>query len=175
MKKYQGANRIFKAQLEKRFFEKDFVFVCDMLDLFGSKVRLYQIHKILEKIRSSAAQFLLLTKNPRRYQDFKIPSNAVCGATIETDQRPEIAERIQIMTDLKHPRKMVSVEPIMEFSPGFPSKLLDIEPEFLAVGYDNYKCGLKEPSLLETNFLINYFQERGIQVYEKTIREKIIK
>lgn len=171
MKKYLGEHRLFPSSFKKKFKEKDFVFVCTMVDLFESTVPACMIQQVLDYIEVSPATFLLLTKNPKRYFDFRIPLNCVCGATIETDLG-DLGDRFLFMRELKHPRKMVSVEPILRFSPLFLHRLIAIGPEFVAVGYDNYDNKLDEPSRLLTEMLISNLEAWKIKVYRKTIREK---
>jgi hypothetical protein len=178
MKKYTGKPVIYEKELLKIFKETDFVFVCDMIDLFGFWVPKWIIDMVLNRIRISNATFLLLTKNPARYSEFEIPANCVCGATIESDVDHELTGppetlRLTAMIKLKHPRKMVAIEPIMQFSPNFIRRLLPIQPEFVAIGYDNYKCGLDEPSLEITEILISGLEAYGIKVYRKSIREAV--
>jgi DNA repair photolyase len=175
-KKYRGKPRIVEHELKRAFKESDFVFVCDMNDLFGHWVPAKIIDAILLCIRKSPATFLLLTKNPARYAEFKIPENCVCGATIESDIGYELSgppenARLEAMTLLQHPRKMISIEPIMRFSPNFIRRILSIQPEFVAVGYDNYHNGLTEPPLELTEMLIHGLEAYGIKVYRKTLRE----
>jgi protein gp37 len=170
MQKYIGEARLFPLELNKTFTKDDFVFVCDMTDLFGEWVPDDVIQRVLDYIAKSPAQFLLLTKNPSRYPDFEIPDNAVCGATIESDLVAK--ERLYDMQDLIH-RRMVSIEPIMDFNLyTFAEELIAIKPEFVAVGYDNYKNGLPEPYLAETKDLIKQLENANIKVYLKTLREK---
>jgi len=175
--KYQGLPRIDEKQITFRFEKGEFVFVQDMSDLFAENVPRALILRVLVQIsKSPEAMFLLLTKNPKRYSEFDIPSNCVCGATIETDldnelsNAPSRTERIQAMITLKHPHKMVSVEPIRYFTPKFLRKLLLIQTEFVAVGYDNYDNHFDEPKLEITEILINGLEAYGIKVYRKTIR-----
>lgn len=176
-KKYQGKPRIFEKILAEKFKPDDFVFVCDMCDLFGNWVPREMIQRILQRVaESSPTSFLLLTKNPARYVAHAIPNNAVMGATIETDLddvrehlAPSREDRLKAMTVLSHGTKMVSIEPIMKFSPNFRIKLLAVNPSFVAVGYDNYNNGLPEPSLEETNQLITYLEEHGITVFRREL------
>jgi hypothetical protein len=70
-------------------------------------------------------------------------------------------------------RKMVCVEPVMLFDQDFPYKVASIHPEFVAVGYDNYNNGLKEPSMSDVETLIAVLEDFGIKVYRKTIREAL--
>jgi len=172
MKKYLGDHRLFPATLNKKFKADDFVFVCSMLDLFDPTVPSWMINKVLDKIRVSPAQFLLLTKVPCRFKNFDVPENCVCGATVETDLSHDGTSRLISMKYLEHPRKMVCVEPIMRFTPSFLSKLVAIRPELVAVGYDNYCNRLDEPLKELTEMLIKGLEDWGVKVYKKTIREK---
>jgi len=46
-----------------------------------------------------------------------------------------------------------------------------IQPEFVAVGYDNYNNHLPEPPLEITENLIHGLEAYEIKVYRKTLRE----
>lgn len=181
--KYSGEPRINERELQriKEYKSGDFAFVCDCTDLFGSWVPTEQIQRILNAIATSSATFLLLTKNPLRYRYYKLPKNCVAGATIETDyyptegvsNAPHPRRRIEAMQELKH-RKMVSIEPVMYYSDDFAEEIIDIHPEFVAVGYDNYNHELQEPFLCEIEEdLIPLLEKNGIKVYKKTMRERV--
>jgi protein gp37 len=184
MKKYTGTPTLSEKEMARTFKETDFVFVCDMTDLFGEWVPDILIQQVLLKLQlgviaNSQTQYLLLTKNPKRYLDFKIPNNCVCGATIECDMNfkvngdaPEPFSRIEAMQKVKH-RKMVSIEPIMAFTDSFPYSVVSMKPDFVAVGYDNYNHGLAEPDLTQTQDLISVLEEWQIKVYRKTLRERL--
>lgn len=179
MVKYQGEPRLIDAELEREFKPDNFVFVCDMLDLFGDWVPAWTIQRILDQIRLSQATFLLLTKNPQRYLEFDIPKNCVCGATIENDfddyhesVAPSKHDRFEVMWTLQHKRKMLAVEPILQFCENnFFEWILKVKPKFVAVGYDNYGNHLPEPSLEQTLRLIRGLESEGITVFRKTLRE----
>lgn len=49
MAKHQGEPRLYRRELEREFKPGDFVFVCDMLDLFGDWVPRWMILAFLEK------------------------------------------------------------------------------------------------------------------------------
>jgi protein gp37 len=169
-KKYSGSAKIYPKELLKKFSSKEFVFVSDMRDLFDANVPTWMIQSVLDFISLSEAKFLLLTKNPERYLEFELPLNAIAGATIETDLGFGRMERILAMRKVRSP-KMVSIEPIMNFSNDFPYKIASLKPEFVAVGYDNYESGLVEPPLSVTITLMDVLKDFGITVYEKTLRE----
>ena len=169
MQKYFGPARLFPAELNQKFKETDFIFVSDMRDMFESQVPAELIIQVLEYIKKSPAQFLLLTKNPTRYLEFQLPSNCVAGATIENDEK---TDRILAMSQLDH-KKMVSIEPILDFDlERFCLQLAEIHPDFVAVGYDNYDNKLCEPSFSKTLHLIAMLEGAGIKVYKKTLRDR---
>jgi protein gp37 len=184
MQKYTGNPTLSDKEMARSFKETDFVFVCDMVDLFGAWVPSKFIQAVLDKLEAgvkanSQTQYLLLTKNPARYLDFKLPNNCIAGATIECDMMfkvdgyaPAPFSRIEAMRKVKHP-KMVSVEPVMAFTDSFPYSLVSIKPDFVAVGYDNYHNGLPEPPLGKVQDLIAVLTDWKIKVYEKTLREPL--
>jgi len=184
MKKYQGEPRLYQRELEREFKPGDFVFVCDMLDLFGEWVGRIEILAILDVIRNTPeANFLLLTKNPRRYLEFLdiMPENAVLGCTVESDvyapdvsAAPHPCDRFNAMAmvaDIVENRLFFSVEPVLWFSEGFIDLLTRRKPWAVAIGYDNYGNHLLEPSLARTMQLIERLEKAGITVYRKTLRE----
>lgn len=183
MGKYEGNPRLIESELTKHFNEDDFVFVCDMCDLFGSWVPSELIQIILDRIAESEATFLLLTKNPKRYLDFMFSDNVVLGATIECNwdsgygwvsNAPSPLFRLVAMEKVSYPRKFVSVEPIMDFEQAFPDAVIALNPWAVAVGYDNYGNKLSEPSLAKTMAFIERLESAGIKVYRKTLRERFL-
>jgi len=182
MEKYKDGFKpsISESDLEKRF-RKQYVFACDMGDLFGDWVPREWILKVLKAVRNSpSSYFLFLTKNPKRYFEFleMFPKNLVLGATIETNREykvsnaPTVTERYKTMTRIPYHNKMVSIEPIMDFDPEiFVSWFKDISPVVVHVGYANYDQHIPEPSLTKTAKLIE-----GLKSFTKAkilrLREK---
>lgn len=165
----------------RKHFSKGFIFTCSMGDLWGGWVDRRDILAVLEVIkRSPNATFLLLTKNPARYQEFLdlMPPNVVLGASVETDlwdkaisSAPAPLDRIGAMREIPNSfRKMISVEPILKFTPEFYYLLAAVEPEFVYIGYDNHNNNLPEPTLEDTNKLIALL-EGQTEVRKKTIRK----
>lgn len=168
-----------------KFNSGDFVFVSDMGDLFGDFIPSEWIHRVLEHTALfPEAYFLFLTKNPARYLDFlfEMPKNAILGATIETNlddvfhiddmsRAPSPSKRYAAMRDLEWDKKMVSVEPILDFNlETFSSWISNILPFLAYIGYDNYGNKLPEPALNKTLSLIERISEDTL-VVKKTIRE----
>jgi protein gp37 len=178
-----------EQRFKQRFGEGDFVFVSDMGDLFGEWVPAGYIERVCAAMRSSPlAQFLLMTKNPKRYyfEIQHIPWNCVLGVTVESNRdypdvsrAPDQSERLRRLWQLKWDanvsgrfKRFISVEPIMDFDlKPFADKLIDLEPWAVAIGFDNYKCGLVEPTLEKTMQLIDRLEKAGIKVYRKSLRE----
>jgi protein gp37 len=192
--KYQGPPDLKLPELKRRFRPDDFIFVEDMGDLFGEWVPNVYIEQVLARIRDQPkTQFLLMTKNPRRYYFLarNLPSNAVLGCTIESNRNylllsraPKQTERLQRMYQLKwdgtvtgHLRRFISVEPILDFDlPDFSNSLIELAPWAIAIGYDNYEkfhAHLPEPFLAKTLHLIDDLENAGIMVYRKTLREMV--
>lgn len=172
--------KLIEYELSKRFYNK-FVFVTDMGDLFGTWVPSEWIAKIIDTIKKSPSSlFLFMTKNPKRYNEFLtlFPENVVLGATIESNREynvsktPKAAERYQALRDLPFSKKMVSIEPIMDFDlEMFVQWISDIKPILIHVGYDNYSNNLVEPPLSKTKQLIDILRKFTI-VKILTLREK---
>jgi len=174
MKKYCGKPRLIEKEMKKQFKAEEFIFVCDMCDLFAEAVPDEFIAQVItHTVRFPQTTFLFLTKNPKRYFGWVFPENVICGATIESNRDyPEISkapvqfDRVHAMTNLKHSRKMVSVEPIMDFDlDDFTSYLqaITVNPtlEFIYFGYDNYNNNLPEPSITKLKKILENLKELG--------------
>jgi protein gp37 len=188
MKKYRGLPSLIDKEFLRKFKPyNDFVFVCDMLDLFGTWVPNEYIIRVLDFCRkNSQVSFLLQTKNPDAYFHFydNIPPNCYLGCTIESNRDyPELSgarpqtRRLEQMSKLSHTLAgekhiFISIEPILDFDyEPFVSQLLKMRPWAVAIGYDNYDNKLPEPSLAKTMQLIDRLEKAGITVYRKTLRE----
>ena len=182
--------KLHEEELRVEFKPSEFVFVCDMGDLFGGWVPREWILKVLDVVRRfPKTTFLFLTKNPDRYLDFedilRELDNVVLGATIETDndwmywyynisRAPQPSGRLLAMRRLRRrgfTNIMISIEPILYFTDFFAYSIIDIEPAFVYVGYDNYGNKLPEPPLYRTLRLIGILRSHGITVYTKTLRK----
>jgi len=182
--------RLNSGELSKKFKPGELVFVSDMGDMWGSFIPGEWIEKVLNHVRSfPRTTFLFLTKNPGRYLEFaeelSSMDNVVLGATVETDddllylkhsisRAPAPSKRLYMMELVAQKiggTLMISVEPILDFTPFFPGRIAELEPEFVYVGYDNYNNRLPEPPLRKTYMLIKTLREHGIVVYEKTLRK----
>ena len=145
--------KLVPEELTKTWQPGDFVFVGYMGDISFATRPVAGL--ILSKVRQyPETLFLFCSKNPGCYieWDFDYPENLYLGATIETDRdyglskAPPPEARFQAMVRLSHPKKFISIEPIMEFHVTTLAKwLYQIKPEIIEVGPDNYHNNLKEP------------------------------
>ena len=177
---------VIQKDLDEKFLAEDFVFVGTMGDMFAPDIPSEAIQQVLEVYRYDLkTNYLFLTKNPGRYKEFLntfLKFNATLGATIETNRdtskyskAPSPEQRFYELYDLEYPRKFLSIEPIIDFDFTYFTDWIRRIPNLhkIAVGYDNYKHGLPEPSLAVTKQLIERLREWGYEVIEKTLREPL--
>ncbi len=175
--------KLFESELNKRFRGDAVVFVSSMGDLFGEWVPDDWINEVIHAMEKSPnVTFFLETKNPARYRGFTemlrmTSPNTILSTTIETNREyrvsnaPLVWNRFDPFRMLMWPRKHVSIEPIMKFDLDILVKWMrEINPVLVSVGYDNYNCGLPEPTLNETLALIAEL-EKFTKVERKTLRE----
>ena len=114
-----------------------------------------------------------------------IPPNVILVTTLETNIdegyqeavspfAPLPSERYQQFRELIHPRKVVTIEPIMEFDARtFAMMIIALAPEYVWIGYNSRpkQVHLPEPSLAKTMRLIADIEAAGIPVKRKNMRE----
>lgn len=162
-------------RLKAKFRPGDTVFVSDMGDI--SFASWSEIGEIIDVISAHPqTDFLFMTKSPGIYTaGFYWPSNVIQGTTIETNRymidyskAPPPAARFGAMMPggpNHHPRKLISIEPIMDFDVDFfASLLVAVKPEIIQIGADNYNNGLPEPEGNKVIELIDTLREAGIRV-----------
>jgi len=84
------------------------IFVTHYCDLFGEWVPRNWVLSILDIIKSSAHDYIFITKNPIRYYEYEFTSNCILGVTVEGSAQ---WLRSMVMDELKS-RKMISIEPL---------------------------------------------------------------
>lgn len=183
--KYQGPWRLYPREM-RQYGLDDFPWPCDMIDIGDPTIPFQVLHGLLSWVKEQPCPILLLTKNPDIYRisSHYMPENAVLGATVESDdivrllkisKAPSPWRRLDAMHWCTHNlpnRRFVCVEPAVKFSTRFIDRILEAEPWAVAYGLDNYGNKLEEPSLYESEKIIGQFEDAGITVYRKTIRER---
>jgi DNA repair photolyase len=173
-------------RLDKKFPKGSQVFVCSMGDI--SFASMGYINKIIKSIQKQPdVTFLIQTKYPfvftciDRFIWEHIPDNIIFGITIESTYQdyvyeslykpPDVYDRVLSFARVKHARKYVTIEPIMNFEMDMMVQWIKtIQPEFVYIGYDNHNHHLPEPSLENTLKLIEEL-EKFTEVRKKTIRK----
>lgn len=154
---------------------RDGIFVSDMGDMWGEWVPKEWIVKVLKVVKlKPESSFFFLTKNPIRYLEFgeEFTENMMLGATIETNRTyrvtkaPTPRERYEAFKNLDWKRKVIVIEPVLDFDPEFIDWIREISPESVYLGYDNYNNRLEEPQLNKTEMLV----EELCQITDVTVK-----
>lgn len=183
--KYSGNHELYMSVLSKRFGKDKFVFQSDCIDIFHPDIPRYMVRRVLEWIGGNEATFLILTKNPKGFFDYKLelPHNVAIGITCESNRKyahgllPSQYDRLKVFKFVAHeldyyPR-LISIEPIMKFDMiPFYNHIMFCKPDCVAIGYDSNYSHLYEPFKDETLELIQRLRDSGVLVVEKLIREK---
>jgi hypothetical protein len=157
----------------------DFVFCCDMGDVAFCQPAWMRL--ILARINQLPDRtFLIQSKDPSIFRGHGFPRNVLLGTTLETNRdslfegiskAPLPSQRYGDMLKLRHPRKVVTIEPVLDFD---VEVMVDwvcrIRPEACYVGYDSKKNHLPEPELHKVQLLMEKLKKTTI-VRAKSIRE----
>ena len=160
----------------------DIVFACGNSDVHFCE-RPY-MEWMLEEVAKRPEQTLYFqSKAPEVFAQCDIPSNVILVTTLETNRdkgyREAVSKRAPLPTEryaqfakLEHPRKVVTIEPIMDFDEGpFFDMLCAIKPEYVWIGYNSRPKSVKlpEPSLDKTWSLVSNLGAADIKVKLKHI------
>jgi len=140
--------------------------------------------KILDRIRAESRKpFLIQSKNPAVFLEHRFPENVILGTTIETNRddiaakyskAPAPSMRKEAMCKLNHPRKMITIEPILKFDlEQLVSWVLEINPEMVWVGYNSKQRCEDNPTISDFKALITRLRLHDIKVKVKTAVPKV--
>jgi len=165
------------------------IFACAFGDIaFAQSNWIRQIFEAIRKYKDKT--FYIQTKDPSIFKSeifFETPENVKLGVTLESDllyyatpsrfkKYFEISQalnpetRLEIMFKVKDLINYVTIEPVLDFSNEFSSKLEELPLEFIYLGYDNHNCKLPEPSVNKTLKLKEEL-EKFTEVRLKTVRK----
>jgi hypothetical protein len=170
-----------------RTSSNQYIFTCSNGDIaFCSTVYL---DKILSRIRQYPnSTFLMQTKDPsnaffRNGIQVQFPENVILGITLETNRdnlygmdyaiskAPLPSQRYKDFLKVVHPRKMVTIEPIIDFDMDVMMNWINnINPNMIWIGYDSKNNYLPEPELSQVNELQQRLSQNRL-VFLKTIRK----
>jgi len=143
-----------------------------MGDLFGDWVPLDWIGQVFQAIHENPQwNFILLTKNPKRYLELGFPPNVWIGATADTQERANIALYVFEILNVKN-IKFLSCEPLSKDislgSTGF-SRFPSIPIDWLIIGGRSRSTGMPamQPEWKWVESLLRQARKFDIPVYFK--------
>lgn len=117
-KKYKFREHYLKDLIKnKKVKDGDKIFVGSSGDMFGDWVSKDDIQRVLDicgLIKNKDLTFIFLTKNPKRYFEFKFPENCWLGISIDTNARLEKYCKDLEYLGIKNNRFFISFEPLLE-------------------------------------------------------------
>lgn len=161
---YEMAPRFEERELKRGLGKNKVIFVGSTSDMWGEWITADQIEAVMVHCANYPDNtYLFQSKNPGRFKDFRFSSKTILGTTIETNRQqlivsraPRVVDRVEVMATLSAKRKMISVEPIMDFDLKEMVKIVSlIKPEFITIGADSKGHKLKEPSWEKIRNLID--------------------
>jgi len=170
-----------ESELKKTFKPGEFIFVGYMGDIsFAPRTDMELILFYIKKFPET--DFLLCTKDPGFFvrDGPQFTPNIVLGTTIETNRYYRLSKapapwtRFLRMESILHPRKMVSIEPIMDFDYDVLARWMSVvSPDIIEVGADNYHNNLPEPPWKKVEKLLTNLRAICPQVIEKAGLERL--
>lgn len=159
-----------------------FIFCCPFGDISFCSTE--YLEKIVNRIRQEKDKtFLIQSKNPKTFGRIEWPDNVILGTTIETNcqgiydfnnisKAPEPAQRIMDFEKIKHPNKMLTFEPVLDFDVFIMKAYVNqIKPLIVWLGFDSKKNNLPEPPIEKVKELYWELGKLGIPVILKRIRD----
>jgi len=144
--------------LKDKLGEGNIIFVGSSIDIFADSIPDEWILKVLEYCwQYPNNTYLFQSKNPFRFARFRdlFPPNTILGTTLETNRdhnfskAPQPRLRAEALRSWNGAgiKKMISVEPIMDFDLYKFSTMISLcEPIFVSIGADSKGNNLPEPS-----------------------------
>jgi hypothetical protein len=167
MKRFpQNPIRLDEKEFKTDLGKGNFIFVGSSTDIFADDVPSEWIKKVLDYCKYYMNTYLFQTKNPKRFKEFKnhFPLHCIFGITLETNRENNLADcpprssRVGWMEEKWLDRKMVTIEPIMDFDVELLSDWIErINPEFVNIGADSNKkkdYSIPEPTEFKIQNLI---------------------
>jgi DNA repair photolyase len=164
----------------------EFIFTCANSDISFCPTEF--LKRIVERIdREMDKTFLIQSKNPKTFDRVAFSPNVILGITIETNRdalyqstgmskAPPPSQRFADFLMIKHARKMVTVEPVLQFDlEVMVDWIKQLRPIKVWLGYDSKKNNLPEPELSKVMALKHEIEQLGlgIEVKEKKMREAV--
>lgn len=184
--RYSGPVRLFMAEIDVNYGTGKKIFIDHLNDLFAANVPSNLICVVLQHCqRYPDNTYIFQTKNPARYHENTFggywPKKRILGCTLETNRNmasisnaPHPQDRAMAMGDLEG-ETFVTIEPILDFDESdMIAKLILANPTFVNIGADSKGHGLKEPSAVQINSLIESLALFDIPIRIKDNLERLI-
>jgi len=171
----------------ENFPNADIVFICSSGDISFCDPRF--THKIIDKIkkhnkRCSYKTYYFQSKNPVYFKKFLsvFPENVILLTTLETNRDSGYRKvskatlplkRYSQFLELDYPRKVVTIEPVMDFDLKiFSQWIIDIAPEYVWLGYNSRPrwVELPEPFAEKLREFVRTLSMVGIKIRPKKFR-----
>lgn len=142
------------------------------------------IEAITSRKRKEKQDFYLQSKKPEFLKPYlkSLPDNVIVVTTLETNRdegyalvskAPPPTERFKHFIALDHPRKVLTIEPVMDFDVDvFTNWVLRIKPEYIWLGYNSHEKSVKlpDPSPEKLQDFVARLIKAGIEVRGKHLR-----
>ncbi len=186
MKRFKvGSFRFECKEMDTNLGKGNFIFVGSSTDMWADQMPSEYIERVLEHCnRYPENEYLFQTKNPDRYKYFltKLPPKSILGTTIETNypfnkitKAPDTIDRALAMAIIRGIKKMVSIEPIMDFDlHKMLTWLKAIDPDFISIGADSKRNNLPEPSAEKIGDLLVKLRDITNDVVIKSNMDRLI-
>ena len=172
-----------EERLEKSLPSEQTIFVCGNADLSFCKPVFTR--RIIDRIKQCPSKtFYFQSKQPAYFVPFlsEFPTNAILLTTLETNRdegyravskAPVPSERYRQFKALDYPRKVVTIEPVMDFDLDiFARWIRDLHPEYVWLGFNSHPkaAPLPEPSLDKVERFMGLLAKAGIEIRGKELR-----
>ena len=163
------------------------IFVCGNADISFCPLNLSR--KIIRRIsehnkRATYKTYYFQSKQPVYFEPLlmEFPENVILLTTLETNRddgydvvskAPLPSERYKQFKALVYPRKVVTIEPVLDFDLElFDTWIKNIAPEYVWFGFNSKpkSVSLPEPTTLKAQELVDSLTAAGIEVRGKTMR-----
>ena len=178
--KYSGEITLDREELEVNYGKGRTIFIEHMNDLFAAEVTADHIIEIMCHCRDYPDnRYVFQSKNPNRMRFFEdmLPSNSICGTTIESnfihecmDKAPSPYQRAEGIDYMgrRDIETFITIEPILKFNViDFALMIIRCNPSFVNIGADSKGHGLEEPTYDEVMDLYRRLIDAGIEVRKK--------
>ena len=165
----------------------EIIFVCGSADIsFCDSILARKIiNRIKEhNVRCPYKTYYFQSKRPEYFKEFltEFPNNVILVTTLESNRKsgyqkiskaPVPTERHRQFKNLEYPRKVVTIEPVMDFDLEIFSKwIVELDPEYVWLGYNSRPTHVKlpEPPIEKLRELVMILTYAGVKIKAKELR-----